>query len=104
MKNTKAVTHTAQHLRDELKTLVGEAQAMITDTVSDYSADTLENLRERFTAAQERMGDFYAGAKKKVVAGAKSTDSAIRDNPYQSMAISIGVGLLIGVLLGRRGR
>jgi len=41
-------------------------------------------------------------AKKKVVAGAKYTDSTIRENPYRALAIAAGVGLLVGVLLGRR--
>ncbi len=45
---------------------------------------------------------MYEGAKQRVVAGAKSTDQAIRANPYQSLAIAAGVGLLVGVLLGRR--
>jgi ElaB/YqjD/DUF883 family membrane-anchored ribosome-binding protein len=103
MKNTRETTHTSENLRDELKALVGEAQTMITDTLSEHSAEAIGNLRERFTAAQERVGEFYNGAKTKVVAGAKQTDTAIRENPYQSMAISLGVGLLLGVLLGRRG-
>jgi ElaB/YqjD/DUF883 family membrane-anchored ribosome-binding protein len=61
-------------------------------------------LRTRFDAAQERFTDIYEGAKKKVVAGAKCTDAAIRANPYQSLAIAAGVGLLVGVLLGRRSK
>ena len=48
------------------------------------------------------MGELYDGAKKKVVAGAKYTDTAIRENPYQALAIALGVGVLIGVLVGRR--
>jgi ElaB/YqjD/DUF883 family membrane-anchored ribosome-binding protein len=61
-------------------------------------------LRSRFAAAQERCADAYAGARKKVIAGAKYTDETIRANPYQSLAIAAGLGLLIGVLLGRRSK
>ncbi|MBL9200173.1 MAG: DUF883 family protein, partial [Opitutaceae bacterium] len=35
---------------------------------------------------------------------AKCTDSAIREHPYQALAIALGAGLLVGVLLGRRSR
>lgn len=51
---------------------------------------------------EERLGEVYASAKKNISAGAQHTDEAIRANPYQSMAIAVGVGLLIGVLIGRR--
>ena len=47
---------------------------------------------------------MYDGARKRVVAGAKCTDEAIRENPYQSLAIAGGVGLLVGLLLARRGQ
>ena len=53
-------------------------------------------------AAQERFADIYEGAKKKVVAGAKYTAATIRENPYQSLAIALGVGVVLGVLIGRR--
>ena len=37
-------------------------------------------------------------------AGAKYTDETIRENPYQSMAVAAGLGLLVGVLIGRRSK
>ena len=67
---------------------------MMVDSVTEHSSDAISNLRERFSAAQERFSELYDGAKKKVVAGAKYTDTAIRENPYQSMAIALGVGVL----------
>ena len=77
---------------------------MMGDSVSEHTEDAISALRTRFDAAQERFADLYEGAKKKVVAGAKCTDAAIRANPYQSLAIAAGVGLLVGVLLGRRSK
>jgi ElaB/YqjD/DUF883 family membrane-anchored ribosome-binding protein len=47
---------------------------------------------------------MYSGARDRVVAGAKATDSAIRDKPYHSLAIAAAVGAIIGVLVGRRTR
>ncbi len=102
MKNNKAAAHTPRELVDELKTLVAEAETMVVDSLSEHSAEALSNLRERFSAVQERFSDVYDGAKKKVVAGAKYTDESIRENPYQSLAVVLGVGVLLGVLIGRR--
>jgi len=102
MKNNKDSAHTPKELLTELQTLVAEAETMLADSVTEHSSEALGNLRARFGAAQERMGELYDGAKKKVVAGAKYTDTAIRENPYQALAIALGVGVLIGVLVGRR--
>ncbi len=103
MKNNEKSTTPSELLHD-LQALVGEAEAMITDSVSEHSADAIESLQTRFHAAQARFAEAYAGARKKVVAGAKCTDTAIRENPYQALAIAGGIGLLLGVLLGRRSK
>jgi ElaB/YqjD/DUF883 family membrane-anchored ribosome-binding protein len=102
MKNNKDAVQTPKELLDELQTLVTEAEAMISGSATEHSSDAFDSLRSRFGAAQERFTDAYAGARKKVVAGAKYTDETIRANPYQSLAIAAGIGLLIGVLAGRR--
>lgn len=105
MKNNKDTTaQTPKELLTELQTLVSEAEKMMGASISEHTEDAMSALRSRFDAAQERMGDLYEGARKRVVAGAKCTDEAIRANPYQSLAIAAGVGLLVGVLLGRRGK
>jgi ElaB/YqjD/DUF883 family membrane-anchored ribosome-binding protein len=102
MKNNKEAVHTPKELLTELQSLVSEAETMMSDSLTEHSSEALSNLRARFGAAQERMGELYDTAKKKVVAGAKCTDTAIRENPYQSLAIALGVGVLVGVLVGRR--
>jgi len=102
MKTNDTTTHTPKELLTELQALVSEAETMMADSLSEHSAEAVSKLRERFAAAQERLCEVYDGARKRVVAGAKVTDTAIRDNPYQSLAIAAGVGILVGVLLGRR--
>jgi len=103
MKNNNVTTaQTPKELLNDLHTLVQEAEKMMGDSISEHTADAVSALRVRFDAAQERLGELYEGARKKVVAGARITDTAIRENPYQAIAIAAGVGLLVGVLLGRR--
>jgi ElaB/YqjD/DUF883 family membrane-anchored ribosome-binding protein len=102
MKNNKTIAHTPSELLVELKSLVAEAETMMADSLSEHTAEAIGNLRERFSAAQERFSEVYDNTKKKVVAGAKYTDATIRENPYQSMAVALGVGVLLGLLIGRR--
>jgi ElaB/YqjD/DUF883 family membrane-anchored ribosome-binding protein len=96
--------HTSKELLDELQKLVGEAESMVGDSLSEHSEEALSSLHERFATTQKRFIELYDGAKHKVIAGAKSTDHAVRQNPYQSVAIAAGVGLLAGLLLARQRR
>ncbi|MBA4136208.1 MAG: hypothetical protein C0518_02690 [Opitutus sp.] len=100
-RNTSETT-TPSDLLSDLRSLVVEAEQMMESSGTEYSADAVDALRARYEAVQERLGVMYASAKKNVVAGAKCTDEAIRSHPYQAIAIAAGVGLLAGVLIGRR--
>ena len=104
MKNNTETAQTPKDLLNDLHALVAEAEKMMGDSLSEHTEDAVSALRSRFDAAQERFADLYAGARKRVVAGAKYTDETIRANPYQSIALAAGVGLLVGVLLGRRSK
>jgi len=103
MKANKS-TATPKELLDELHALVSDAEKMIGETAGEATGDALGALRSRYEDMQEQLTEFYASAKKKIVAGAKYTDETIRENPYQSMAVAAGLGLLVGVLLGRRSK
>jgi ElaB/YqjD/DUF883 family membrane-anchored ribosome-binding protein len=47
------------------------------------------------------LTEAYGKARKSVVAGARYTDETIRTHPYQSLAIALGVGVLVGALIRR---
>ncbi|MDP3071258.1 MAG: hypothetical protein Q8N18_13290 [Opitutaceae bacterium] len=101
---TESTAQPPQALLEDLRSLVTEAEKLIDGTPGEHAADALGALRTRFDAAQARLGELYADTRQKVVAGAKCTDQAIRANPYQALALALGAGLLVGVLLGRRSR
>lgn len=84
----------------ELEQLVAQARLMV-NAGTEGPAGTVDSLRERLGAARERLGESCAAARKKVVAGATATDATIRENPYASLAIALGVGVLVGLLVGR---
>ncbi len=102
MKNRNSnPAQTPEELLQDLRALISEAEGLAANSIHEHSAEAIEALRARFECAQEKMAELYDGARKKVVAGARYTDEAIREHPYQSLAIAAGVGLLVGVLLGR---
>ena len=105
MKNRiETQVQTPEELLKDLRTIVAEAEKMLLDSATEHSHEAIDELRARFETAQNRLAEFYTSAKTRVVAGVKHTDEVIRANPYQSIAVALGVGVALGVLLGRRSK
>jgi len=102
MKHNKNEAKTPSDLLDDLRSLVSEAEKMMTDSVVAPTEEAVNTLRERFKATQARLADVYADTKRHVSAGAHYTDETIRAHPYPALAIAVGVGALLGMLIGRR--
>ena len=65
-------------------------------------AEKVAKLRKRLAAALDGGRKIFGRVKEHAVDGAKATDEAIREHPYQSIGIALGVGVLLGLLLRRR--
>ncbi|MCI0745746.1 MAG: hypothetical protein L0Y58_10105 [Verrucomicrobia subdivision 3 bacterium] len=74
----------------DLKNAAREAGQQVTDAGREAAG--------RFGAA---MQSAKTNIQEKTVAGARATDRAIRQHPYESIGIAFGLGVLIGVLINR---
>jgi ElaB/YqjD/DUF883 family membrane-anchored ribosome-binding protein len=85
----------------DLKTLSRDAEALMHATAGQ-AGEKVSELRARLSAALESAKATCHRLEEKAVAGAKVADKTIREHPYESIGVAFGVGLLIGVLVGRR--
>ena len=95
------------------KTMEGEQQLAdnlhsVTEHAENFVRETSTGLSEKAREARARLTASLASARaglhklnEKAVQGAKATDRVIRDNPYQSIGVAFGLGILIGVLVTR---
>ena len=116
MKNrqdTGTTAETPEQLIEHISRLMAEAEAMLAGPHTEQASSKLENIKERLETARDQLGnaytrareglvDAYDRARRGVASGAKYTDETIREYPYQSLAVALGVGVLIGALIGRR--
>lgn len=102
MKNDSPAAETPEEVAEHINRLMAEAEAMLVGPVSDRVADKFSDLRARLEHLQAIAGEAYGEARKKVAEGARVTDQTIRSHPYESLAVALGVGVLIGLLIGRR--
>jgi ElaB/YqjD/DUF883 family membrane-anchored ribosome-binding protein len=103
MKNRteSSTAETPEQLIEHISRLMTEAEAMIAGPVTEQAGGRLAEIKERLETARERLTDAYGRARQGVVAGAKYTDETIRTYPYQSLAVALGVGVLIGAFIRR---
>jgi ElaB/YqjD/DUF883 family membrane-anchored ribosome-binding protein len=83
--------HTS-HSEEDAGSLAEDARSLL--------AATADVAGEKVGAAREKL----AAALDKVKKTAQTVDKAIQKNPYPAIAVAAGVGLLVGLLLARRGK
>jgi ElaB/YqjD/DUF883 family membrane-anchored ribosome-binding protein len=95
--------HTTTHPTHEPEHLLEDAQALLSAT-AHVAEEKVVEARRRLSSAIEKGKQAWNAIQEKTVAGAKATDEAIRHNPYKSIGVAIGVGVLVGYLLQRRSK
>lgn len=90
-----------QAISNDVDQLAQEARALITAT-ADVAGEKVAEARKRLADALSRGKEMYGEARAKAVEGVKATDEAVRQHPYQSIAIGVGVGAIIGYLVASR--
>ena len=90
-----------QATENDLGTLAEDARALMAAT-ADVAGDKVGEARKRLAAALESGKQIYGRARDKAIEGAKAADQTVRENPYQAIAIALGVGAVIGYLAARR--
>jgi ElaB/YqjD/DUF883 family membrane-anchored ribosome-binding protein len=86
---------------NDMGTLAEDARALIAVT-TDVTGEKVSEARKRLAAALERAKEIYGRVKEKAVEGAKGTDRAVHEHPYQAIGIAFGVGAIVGYLVARR--
>ncbi len=92
-------------LMSDLKLVLADAEALLAATAGDAGAGVSElRTRVQATLSQAKTGLLEAQGVviDKAKAAAKSTDAYVHENPWQSVGIAAGVGVLLGLLIGRR--
>ena len=90
-----------EKLLQELREVVEDGEELLRAGSHELSS-TGAAARERLSAALDAARETGRQLQERTIAGAKTADRAIRGNPYQSIGVAFGLGVLMGVLLRRR--
>ena len=94
-----------QKLVADMKIVVSDAEEILRATAGvagEKMVDLREHIAERLHDAKMRLADAEAALVDKTKAAARATDDYVNENPWQAVGIAAGVGLLLGIIIGRR--
>lgn len=103
--NTEASDVSTAKLVEDLKVVMRDAEALIKVT-STQTGEKIQEVRARaeesLRQARTRLSAIEDEAMQRAREMAEATEGYVRENPWQSVGIAAGVGLLVGLLLSRR--
>lgn len=89
----------------DVKTLVKDAQTLLTAAAA-LTGEKADELRSRgmqmLDVAMGKASQVQSQAMVKGKELAETADVYVKDNPWRTVAVAAGVGLLLGALLGRK--
>jgi len=94
-----------QKLVSDMKVVVSDAEEILRATAGvagEKMVDLRERIGERLRDAKLRIADAEAALVDKTKAAARATDDYVNENPWRAVGIAAGIGLLLGVIIGRR--
>ncbi len=96
---------TADKIAGDMNALVQDAEALLHAT-SGHSDSKLVEIRNRLNSAlsnaRSTCRDLQGRTAAQVRQGIEKTDATVRAHPWESVGVAFAVGLVVGVLVGRR--
>lgn len=96
---------TKEKLISDFKVVVADAEALLKASAGQ-GGEALAAVRSRveqsLKVAKDKMLDAEEELLQKTKAAAKATDEYVHDHPWHAVGIAAGIGLVVGMLIGRR--
>lgn len=103
--NVQNTTVTKEQLISDFKVVIADAEALIRAT-ANQGGEAVVNLRakaeESLAAAKVKLADAQDALIEKGKIAAQATDDYVHEKPWHAVGIAAGIGLVVGLLIGRR--
>ena len=96
---------TTEKLAADLKVVIADAEELLKATASQAGekvAQARVKIQDSLDQAKVTLGRLGEVGVDKAKAAARVTDDFVHDSPWTAVGIGAGVGLILGLLIGRR--
>ena len=92
-------------LMSDLRLVITDAEELLrmtADQAGESAADIRSRVQAKLNQAKVDLLNLQEVAVAKAKAAGHATDEFVHENPWRSIGIAAGVGLVVGLLIGRR--
>ena len=96
---------TKEHLVANLRRVIADAEDLLSATAGQTDSKMGElraRAKDNLLLAREKLADAEAAMRARARQAATATDDYVHENPWSSIGAAAALGILVGVLLGRR--
>ena len=89
----------------DFKVVVADAEELLRATAGQAGEKVSEmrgRIQEHLATAKDSLAEAQVAVIDKAKAVGRATDDYVHDNPWRSVGVAAGIGLIIGLLIGRR--
>jgi len=89
----------------DLKRVISDAEELLQATAHQTEgkvADLRVRMSENLRVARNKLADAEAAIEAKTREVARATDDFVHENPWKAIGVGAGIGLVVGLLIGRR--
>jgi len=94
-----------EKLMSDLRTVITDAEEVLKVTADQATAGASElrvRMQERLHQAKGRLLDLQENAVARARAAGHAADDYVHDHPWRAIGAAAGIGMIIGLLIGRR--
>ena len=102
---TQTPAQLQQKTVNDIKAVIADAEDMLSataDQVGEKVASLRARIQVRLHDAKVRLVEAEAVLVAKTKAAARATDEFVHESPWTAIGVAAGVGILIGLIIGRR--
>jgi len=103
-----AITDTAaskKKLVQDFQRVIADTEELLHATAHETEGKVVElreRMRENLSAARHKLADIEETVTVKAKEAARATDDYVHEHPWHAIGAAAGVGLVLGLLIGRR--
>lgn len=98
-------TANKEKLISDFKVVVADAEELLRATANqagDKATELRAKIQTRLADAKVRLADAEVALVDKAKLVGRAADDYVHDNPWRSVGVAAGIGLIVGLLIGRR--
>jgi ElaB/YqjD/DUF883 family membrane-anchored ribosome-binding protein len=89
----------------DIKAVIADCEELLRATAGqagEKAGEIRARLQERLAKAKANLAEVQAAVVDKAKAVGHATDDYVHDHPWHAVGIAAGIGVVIGLLIGRR--